>query len=71
MGVTSAALAIGYFLSGCLADRYTYNSLLFSVIGIGSVLIAMTSVAKFALEADNGDGHSDRFTGFVCGNDKW
>ncbi|MDP2983176.1 MAG: hypothetical protein Q8O92_07595 [Candidatus Latescibacter sp.] len=39
-------------LGGCLADRYTSNSLLFSVLGIGSVLIAlMPYVAKFAPEA--------------------
>jgi spermidine synthase len=52
IGVTLAALAMGYFLGGYLADRYPRNILLFSTLAIGSVLIAlMPNLAKIALEA--------------------
>jgi MFS family permease len=55
--VTLAALALGYFLGGYLADRYTRNMLLFSVLAVGSVLLAlMPNLAKFSLEATSGMG---------------
>ena len=57
IGVTLTALAIGYFLGGYFADRYTKNILLFSVLSIGSVFIAlMPNLAKFSLEATSGMG---------------
>jgi spermidine synthase len=57
IGVTLAALALGYFLGGYLADRYTRNMLLFSVLAVGSVLLAlMPNLAKFSLEATSGMG---------------
>jgi spermidine synthase len=49
IGVTLAALAIGYYLGGYLGDRFVRNSLLFSILGIGSILMALMPVlAKFA-----------------------
>jgi predicted membrane-bound spermidine synthase len=57
IGVTLAALAIGYFLGGYYADRYAKDSLLFSVLGIGSGLIALMPLsARFILEATSSMG---------------
>jgi spermidine synthase len=57
IGVTLAALAVGYFIGGYLADRYPRNMLLFSVLAVGSVLLAfMPNLAKFALEATSSMG---------------
>jgi predicted membrane-bound spermidine synthase len=57
IGVTLAALAAGYFIGGYLADRYTRNMLLFSVLAVGSVLLAlMPIIAKSVLEATLGMG---------------
>ena len=51
IGVTLAALATGYFTGGYLADRFSRNSLLFSVLAIGSVFIAlMPLMAEWSLE---------------------
>lgn len=57
IGVTLAALAIGYFLGGYYADRYAQDSLLFYVLGVGSVLIALMPLsARFILEATSNMG---------------
>ena len=57
IGVTLAALAIGYFLGGYLVDRNARNDLLFTVLSIGSVFIALMPIsAEFALEFTSGLG---------------
>ena len=57
IGVTLAALAVGYFIVGYLADRHPRNMLLFSVLAVGSVLLAlMPNLARFVLEATSGMG---------------
>ena len=57
IGVTLAALAVGYFIGGYLADWHPRNILLFSVLAAGSVLLALMPIlAKFVLEATSGMG---------------
>jgi predicted membrane-bound spermidine synthase len=57
IGVTLAALAAGYFSGGYLADRYTGNALLFTVLAVGSALIAlMPFSARAIMEATLGMG---------------
>jgi predicted membrane-bound spermidine synthase len=52
IGVTLAALAAGYIIGGYLADRYTRNTLLFTILAIGSGLIAlMPDLAKITLNS--------------------
>lgn len=55
IGVTLAALALGYFIGGYLADRYARPGLLFTVLALGASLIALMPItARFALEASSG-----------------
>lgn len=55
IGVTLTALAVGYFLGGFFADRYTKNELLFIVLSLGSILIALMPLsAEFALNLTGG-----------------
>jgi spermidine synthase len=57
IGLTLAALALGYFAGGYLGDRYPRNNTLFSLLAIASVLIALMPIlAPIALEATSGMG---------------
>lgn len=57
IGITLAALASGYFAGGFLADRFTGNTLLFTVLAVGSAFIALMPVtAKAVMEATLGLG---------------
>jgi len=52
IGVTLAALASGYFAGGYFADRFTGNTLLFTVLAVGSSFIALMPLsAKMIMEA--------------------
>ena len=52
IGVTLAALAAGYFIGGFLADRFTGNSLLFTILAAGACLIGlMPVIAEYAMTA--------------------
>ncbi len=52
IGVTLAALAAGYFTGGFLVDRFTGNSLLFTILAAGACLIGlMPVVAEYAMTA--------------------
>jgi spermidine synthase len=52
IGVTLAALATGYFAGGFLADRFTGDRLLFTVLAVGSVAIAaMPMTAPLIMKA--------------------
>lgn len=57
IGITLAALASGYFAGGFLADRFTGNTLLFTVLAVGSAFIALMPLsAKTVMEATLGLG---------------
>jgi len=57
IGITLAALASGYFAGGFLADRFTGNTLLFTVLAVGSAFIALMPLsAKTIMEATLGLG---------------
>jgi len=52
IGVTLAALAAGYFSGGFLADRFTGNSLLFTILAAGACFIGlMPVIAEHAMTA--------------------
>lgn len=57
IGVTLAALATGYFVGGYLADKITGNTLLFTVLAIGSAFIGLMPVlARLIMDATLGLG---------------
>lgn len=57
IGITLAALASGYFSGGFLADRFSENTLLFTVLAIGSGFIAIMPLsAQMIMEATLGLG---------------
>lgn len=57
IGITLAGLASGYFAGGFLADRFTGNTLLFTVLAVGSAFIALMPLsAKIIMEATLGLG---------------
>ena len=52
IGVTLAALATGYFVGGYLADRFTGNTLLFTVLAFGAAFVGLMPVsARIIMDA--------------------